>query len=169
MKKIIVSLIIIVAASLILACSKEEYIKEKDIIKVDNITNDKKSINSDITKPGSKTEKFTIYFLDNNSSNVKYLPIDSNLSIENKINIIADTISEICFNDLPIIVSIDEKKVSVNLIESDESRKTWKDDFLDENNFEDTTLLLVKNLLQEDYDGEWIDTVQLAYEGEEIE
>ncbi|MBP3907278.1 MAG: hypothetical protein J6D12_09240 [Peptostreptococcaceae bacterium] len=71
-----------------------------------------------------------------------------------------------CKNNIDI--DIDEKKVNVNLVESKESHKSWKNDFLDENNLEETTLLLVKNLLQEDYKGEWINTVHITYEGEDI-
>ena len=67
-----------------------------------------------------------------------------------------------------LLKGVDEKKVNVNLVESKESHKSWKNDFLDENNLEETTLLLVKNLLQEDYKGEWINTVYITYEGEDI-
>lgn len=162
MHKIVLSLIVVVVASLIVACSNEDNIKADDVLQYEL------SVASDNTKSVSKTVKFPIYILDKNISTVKYLPIDSNLSVDDKVNIIADTMSAVCFNNLPIDVNVQGKKASVNLRESEESRKTWKDDFLDEHNFEDTTLLIVKNLLQEDYEGEWIDTVQIAYEGEDI-
>ena len=152
MKKIILTSMIVVVSSLTVGCSNEEYIKEKDII---NITSNTKKL-------VSKEVKLPIYFLDKNIRKVKYL------SIEEKIEIISNTISTICFNDLPIDIDIDEKKVNVNLVESKESHKSWKNDFLDENNLEETTLLLVKNLLQEDYKGEWINTVHITYEGEDI-
>ena len=152
MKKIILTSMIVVVSSLTVGCSNEEYIKEKDII---NITSNTKKL-------VSKEVKLPIYFLDNNIRKVNYL------SIEEKVKIISNTISAICFNDLPIDIDIDEKKVNVNLVESKESHKSWKNDFLDENNLEETTLLLVKNLLQEDYKGEWINTVHITYEGEDI-
>lgn len=169
MKKIVLSSIVLLVASLIVACSEKEYIKEMDIIKTDYVQQSELNVASNPTKQASKTVKFPIYVLDKNVSKVKYLPIDVDLSIDEKMNIIANTMSAICFNDLPIDVEVDGKKANVNLRESDESRKTWKDDFLDENNFDETTILIVKNLLQEDYEGEWIDTVHLAYEGEDIE
>lgn len=158
MKKIILTSMIVVVSSLTVGCSNEEYIKEKDII----------NINSNTKKLVSKEVKLPIYFLDKNIRKVKYLSIDDNLSIEEKIKIISNTISTICFNDLPIDIDVDEKKVNVNLVESKESHKSWKNDFLDENNLEETTLLLVKNLLQEDYKGEWINTVHITYEGKDI-
>jgi hypothetical protein len=158
MKKIILTSMIVVVSSLTVGCSNEEYIKEKDII---NITSNTKKL-------VSKEVKLPIYFLDKNIRKVKYLSIDDNLSIEEKVKIISNTISAICFNDLPIDIDIDEKKVNVNLVESKESHKSWKNDFLDENNLEETTLLLVKNLLQEDYKGEWINTVHITYEGKDI-
>lgn len=158
MKKIILTSMIVVVSSLTVGCSNEEYIKEKDII---NITSNTKKL-------VSKEVKLPIYFLDKNIRKVKYLSIDDNLPIEEKIKIISNTISTICFNDLPIDIDIDEKKVNVNLVESKESHKSWKNDFLDENNLEETTLLLVKNLLQEDYKGEWINTVHITYEGKDI-
>ena len=158
MKKIILTSMIVVVSSLTVGCSNEEYIKEKDIINITSIT--KKLV--------SKEVKLPIYFLDKNIRKVKYLSIDDNLSIEEKVKIISNTISAICFNDLPIDIDIDEKKVNVNLVESKESHKSWKNDFLDENNLEETTLLLVKNLLQEDYKGEWINTVHITYEGKDI-
>ena len=158
MKKIILTSMIVVVSSLTVGCSNEEYIKEKDII---NITSNTKKL-------VSKEVKLPIYFLDKNIRKVKYLSIDDNLSIEEKVKIISNTISAICFNDLPIDIDIDEKKVNVNLVESKESHKSWKNDFLDENNLEETTLHLVKNLLQEDYKGEWINTVHITYEGKDI-
>ncbi len=140
MHKIVLSLIVVVVASLIVVCSNEDNIKADDVLQYEL------SVASDNTKSVSKTVKFPIYILDKNISTVKYLPIDSNLSVDDKVNIIADTMSAVCFNNLPIDVNVQGKKASVNLRESEESRKTWKDDFLDEHNFEDTTLLIVKNL-----------------------
>lgn len=169
MKKMILILIVLLVASLTVACSDNEYIKEKDIIKPDYISQSEANVASSPTKQVSKTINFPIYVLDKNVSKVKYLPIDVDLSIDDKVNVIAGTMSAICFNDLPIDVNVDGKKANVNLRESNESRKTWKDDFLDEDNFEETTTLIVKNLLQEDYEGEWINIVHLSYEGEDIE
>jgi hypothetical protein len=87
MKKIILTSMIVVVSSLTVGCSNEEYIKEKDII---NITSNTKKL-------VSKEVKLPIYFLDKNIRKVKYLSIDDNLSIEEKVKIISNTISAICF------------------------------------------------------------------------
>lgn len=168
MRKIALSSIALVVSSLIVGCSNNEYIKEKDIIGAEYINESQLNTTFNIKKSLSKIEEFPIYFLDKNIRKVKYLPLDINLSIEDKINIISKTISNICFNNLPMDIFVDGKKVNVNLRESDENRNTWKDDFLDDKNLEETTLLIVKNLLQEDYAGEWINTVHITYEGKDI-
>lgn len=168
MNKIILSSIVIMIASLVVACSSEYDIKERDIIKADDVIQYQPIAESNASNTTSKTVKFPIYMLDNNVKVVKYLPIEDNISTEEKVNMIAKTMSAICFNDLPIEVKIDGKQANVNLIESDESRKTWEDDFLNEYNLENTVMIIVKNLLQEDYEGEWINTIQLSYEGTDI-
>ena len=57
----------------------------------------------------------------------------------------------------------------IELLEFDESlnkRVSWKEDFLNEDIKEQTLKVLLENILQEEYKGQWIEKVQLYYEGE---
>ena len=57
----------------------------------------------------------------------------------------------------------------IELLEFDESlnkRVSWKEDYLNEDIKEQTLKVLLENILQEEYKGQWIEKVQLYYEGE---
>ena len=45
-------------------------------------------------------------------------------------------------------------------------RFIWKEDYLNEDIREQTLKVLLENILQEEYKGQWIEKVQLYYEGE---
>ena len=47
-----------------------------------------------------------------------------------------------------------------------EWKETWKEDYLNEDIKEQTLKVLLENILQEEYKGQWIEKVQLYYEGE---
>lgn len=104
--------------------------------------------------------------------NIKYLEIDENGSLQDKIELIVNAISKECFNSLPMKVTVYGKDIAkVELIEPENvqnSRVSWKDDYLNEYIKEDTLSIILKNILQEEYKGKWIEKVQLYYEGELI-
>lgn len=103
---------------------------------------------------------------------IKYLEINKEGSLQEKIELIVNAISKECFNNLPMKVTVYGKDIAkVELIEPENvqnSRVSWKDDYLNEYIKEDTLSIILKNILQEEYKGEWIEKVQLYYEGELI-
>lgn len=91
--------------------------------------------------------------------------------MEEKLNLIVNAISQECFNGLPIKASVyNENIAKVELLENDNlsSRVSWKDDYLNDQMKEYTLNVILKNILQEEYKGNWIENIQLYYQGELI-
>jgi len=106
-----------------------------------------------------------------------YIP--GNLSIKNKLEAIANSLSEVHFSNLPIEVSqiteIDGKKVAIiNLKESEENQKindpsqfkgpSWATHYFQGSTGGTiTSISLIETFLQKDYEGQWIDGVKFLY------
>ncbi|MGL5712764.1 MAG: hypothetical protein ACRCXT_05870 [Paraclostridium sp.] len=167
MNKVVLSSMIIITL-LTIGCTNKDTTNENNIIKLEKVLD--YEVDESLTKAMSASEKvkFPIYILDNNSI-VKYIELDDKLTISEKINIIADTMSALSFNNLPIEVEVENKEAHVNLIETDEIKNSWEDSFLNKTTKDNTILMIVKNILQEDYEGEWVDSVQISYENQELE
>lgn len=99
--------------------------------------------------------------------------IDKDSTLSEKVELIVNTMSEEAFNGLPINVTIYGNDMAKIVLKepnnsSENNRFTWKKDYLNDNNVDDTINTIVKNILQEEYKGPWIKTVQLYYEDELI-
>ena len=182
MKKIAIILFLIATTLLVTACEKKEQsynykIDEKpSSIAVDSEKASQYEASSNIKEKPIKSSKIIeipITTTSNEISTTKYVKVHEESSLQEKMQIIIDTISEIGFNDLPMNVKVYGKNIArIELIEhnsSQKSRVTWKDDYLNEDTKEYTINTIVKNILQEEYKGEWIEKIQLYYEGELIE
>lgn len=136
----------------------------------------------------SKIELFKLYSKDAEQGAEIYLgevEIDENESLENKLAQIATVLSEEAFDNLPISITeikdVDGKKIAVfNLDEignnagdvqfSDYEGISWYNNFFAGSTGGDITqYTLIRNLLQRDYTGEWIDGVEFTYKGSKIE
>ncbi|HSQ87940.1 hypothetical protein [Romboutsia sp.] len=130
----------------------------------------KSSIN--LQKP-SNTIKIPINIVSKDTKNIKYLEIKKDSSLQQKIEIIISTISKECFNNLPIKITVYGKNTAkIELIEPKDSTKnrvSWKKDYLNEYTKEYTINTIIKNVIQEEYKGDWIEKVQLYYEDELIQ
>ncbi|MGL5348036.1 MAG: hypothetical protein ACRDA3_11850 [Peptostreptococcaceae bacterium] len=187
MNKLARSLLIICATLLTTACNDSNQIKDSRMIDLDSssvINNENKSNVEDdkSSKEGLKNTSKSLETINlpiilmtkdvKDEKNIKYLEINENITIQEKIELTATAISKECFNSLPIKVSVDNGDIAhVDLIEPENvknTRVTWKDDYLNEEIKEYTISIILKNLLQENYKGEWIDKVQLYHEGELI-
>lgn len=104
--------------------------------------------------------------------NIKYLDINEDGTLQEKVELVVNAISKECFNNLPMNVTVYGKdKAKIELVEPEnveDSRVSWKDDYLNENMKENTFNIILKNILQEEYKGTWIKKVQLYYEGDLI-
>lgn len=184
MNKLAVSLCVIATILLITACTGNK-VQDISIIKdnISYITNDgqvqpKEILESNLenTKKSNKINKdvnmvqIPISIVSKNVKDVKYLEIEESSSLEEKIQLIIDSISEECFNKLPINVTIfGNETAKVELVEDlENSRISWKDDYLNEYTKEYTVNTIIKNIIQEGYKGMWIKKVQLYYEDELI-
>lgn len=135
-------------------------------------------ISEESTKNSSKvnklanTTKIPISMPSKDTKDVRYVEVEEDSSLQEKVEIIIDFISHEIFNDLPIKVTVyGSETARVELVEPtdlENSRVSWKDDYLNEYTKEYTVNAIIKNIIQEGYKGNWIKNVQLYYEGELI-
>ena len=101
---------------------------------------------------------------------IKYLKVQKNITLEEKINEIVSVVSSECFSNLPIKVKIyGNDTAKIDLLEfnnSENNRVSWSETYLNDSIRSQTIRVLLENILQEGYKGEWIEKVQLYYEGE---
>ncbi|MEF9990510.1 MAG: hypothetical protein RRZ84_06030 [Romboutsia sp.] len=171
MNKLAVTVILIATTLLSTACDSNYKSSSSSVIS--------SSQDTQILDPSIETKEavgkiinMPIEILSKEEKQVKYVQIKEDSSLQEKIDSIVKTISEECFNGLTIKATIyRNNSATVELKELDDikaSRATWKDDYLNSQNREQTINIIVKNMLQEEYKGAWIKTVQLYYEGELI-
>ncbi|NJA37357.1 hypothetical protein GSQ30_08700, partial [Clostridioides difficile] len=144
--------------------SKESAVVKKDEDAKEETTS--KMINS------KKTTKIPIEIISKDEKIVKYLQIDEESSLKDKLRLILDTLSNEYFNGLDMEVEVKEKDnlVKINLIEPDKkSRVSWKDDYLNEQNIIYTINNIIKNVIQEEDNSIWIEEVEIYYNGKLIE
>lgn len=102
-----------------------------------------------------------------------YVAIREDLSLFEKLKLLADMLSRFRFGNLPInvlkIENRDTKKIAIVELEEKEGRYfpwSWRGQYFQGSTGGDiTTATLVETLLQRDYEGDWIDGVEFYYEG----
>lgn len=141
-----------------------------------------KGLQTELTQLRQKTETpdhfFKIHTHDPNSyvGEIKistYVAIRENLSLFEKLKLLADMLSRFRFGNLPInvlkIESRDTKKIAIVELEEKEGRYfpwSWRGQYFQGSTGGDiTTATLVETFLQRDYEGDWIDGVEFYYEG----
>ncbi|MGL4914579.1 MAG: hypothetical protein ACRC3Y_19340 [Romboutsia sp.] len=183
MKKIAIILFLIATTLLVTACENKEQsynniIDEKSsLITSEGENSLEQEVSSNVKKKHIKslnTIEIPISTISNDLSITKYIEVNEDSSIQEKMQIIVDAVSQEAFNNLPMNVKVYSKKniAKINLIEhesSNKSRVTWKNDYLNQDTKEYTINTIIKNILQEEYKGEWIEKVQLYYDGKLIE
>ena len=209
LKKILSGVLILGSITTAIGCT-ENNIKENNITEnnssnivnsVDNqeVENDDNQLKEEVIDKGEVTDKDTtdvlvemvkmnIYSKDVNTEEpviVNTIEINSKLSLEEKLNLLAENLSKEVFNDLPIefveIKEIDGKKIGLfNLNELGENAgditfdkyqgKNWVNNyFAGSAGGGITEYTLIATLLQRDYSGEWIDGVEFTYKNSNIE
>ena len=180
MYKLTIILFIIFLTLFNTACTLENEVKESSSIETNSssMINEEakledKSIQNKQTKKTSSTVEIPITLMQDyikEDKQVKYLQIEANTTLEEKVNKVVSVISSECFSNLPMKVKIYGNDIAkIELLEFDESlnkRVSWKEDYLNEDIKEQTLKVLLENILQEEYKGQWIEKVQLYYEGE---
>ena len=167
MNKIAVSFLIIATTLLSTACM-DYSISAVELVDSEDAKEEttSKMINS------KKTTKIPIEIISKDEKIVKYLQIDEESSLKDKLRLILDTLSNEYFNGLDMEVEVKEKDnlVKINLIEPDKkSRVSWKDDYLNEQNIIYTINNIIKNVIQEEDNSIWIEEVEIYYNGKLIE
>ena len=104
------------------------------------------------------------------------VPIADNISLENKLEILAENLSKMLFDGLGIEVAKVEDKdgkliATVSLIESEnQGEASWKSGYFQGTaGGAVTSITLEETFLQREYDGEWIDGLILIYEDPTLE
>lgn len=180
MYKLTIILFIIFSTLFNTACTLENKVKESSSIEINSpsmineeVKLEKKSIQNKQAKKTSSTVEIPITLMQDytkEDKQVKYLQIEENTTLEEKVNKVVSVISSECFNNLPMKVKIYGNDIAkIELLEFDDSlnkRVSWKDDYLNKDIREQTLKVLLENILQEEYKGQWIEKVQLYYEGE---
>ncbi len=180
MYKITIILFIIFSTLFNTACTLQPKLRQGSTIEVDSpalsneeIKLEEKSNESKQTKKSTNIVEIPIILMQDDNKedkNIKYLQLEANTTLKEKINKVVGVISSECFSNLPIKVKIygnDTAKIELLEFEDSENKRvTWQNDYLNENIREKTLKVLLENILQENYKGQWIEKVQLYYEGE---
>lgn len=111
----------------------------------------------------------------------KLIPIDNPLSIRDKVEVLADSISKNYFHELEIrVLKIDPANnrlvLHLELIEKDNYTgpgslppyQSWYDYFQGSAGGSNTTIILKETFLQRYYEGDWIDAILFYYQGEKM-
>ncbi|MBN1187732.1 MAG: hypothetical protein JXB49_35995 [Bacteroidales bacterium] len=105
----------------------------------------------------------------------KIIPVDKDLSIEKKVQLLCDNLSKEYFSGLRLnVMKIEEGTMHVELLENEdyngpkEDESSWYNYFQGSTGGMRTTIILKETLLQRNYKGDWIDAVIFYYEGEEM-
>lgn len=103
-----------------------------------------------------------------------YVRVPGDLPLKGKLDNLADQLSQLRFGGLPIEVKAIEMKDSrsiaiINLREDGRERWGWKGGYFEgSSGGHSTSIELIHNFLQYDYDGEWIEGVWFYYEGKPV-
>ena len=112
----------------------------------------------------------------------RFISIPLNQSLDNKVNMLLDSISKNRFSNLRIeSLGISEirdgyKSLKVNLLENEGFKfpdslgkyKSWYDFFQGSSGGQHTTIVLTESILQREYEGDWINEIEFYYQNEKI-
>lgn len=154
-------------------------------LKIDN-SSEKTIVESSTKEIAGKEDLIPVYGYDKDSINKEinfYISVQKDLTLEEKLKVIAERLSRFRFNDLPIEVvrvKVDEgKKIAViNLGETEENKgvidpskiqgdasDTWIFGYFQGSaGGSATTETLLETFLQKEYEGDWIDGIEFLYE-----
>ena len=94
------------------------------------------------------------------------LSIDKNNDTEANLELVIDKISELKFDDAPIeLLKIENNIAYIDIREGDDENYWSSNYFQGSTGASITSFTLVENILQRNYQDEWIDGIYLSYEG----
>lgn len=170
----------------IAALNEKNTALEKSIADLNKQLEDQKYLNDLSAMPAFSNDSniYPIYSADLSTYEIEkdaYIYISEETPLKQKLNILAEALSQLYFSGLPIevvrIESIDNKKVAVvNLKEAPENRgktdpkdtkgKTWAFQYMQGSTGGTITQTeLIETMLQRQYQWEWVDGVRFLYEG----
>lgn len=171
MNKIIVTTILIATIFLNVACT--EYDTDSQITRLNSES--KSGGTENIEGKKSETSRISTFPIEIKSKDMKEIidvEIKQDSTLQEKVELIINTISEEAFNGLPMNATIYGSDMAKIVLKEPanpkNNRLSWEKDYLNEQNKENTINTIVKNVLQEQYKGTWIKTVQLYHEDELI-
>lgn len=170
MKKLKVLLTIVISSVIMITgCTNiENNINNNDTDLVENTDIDDTEI-SDKESSNIKEIKFDITSLDVNSGEeivVGSLMLYENQSIEEKVNALIKQISKVSFNNAPIVLEKIENNIAYIDLKEGENTNYWSEKYFQGSTGGSITMYtLTENILQRNYNGEWISGVFFSYEG----
>ena len=180
MKKLKVLLTIVISSVIMITgCTNiENNINNNDTDLVENSDNNENKNSSDIEinteisdKESSNIKEINldITSLDANSGEeivVGSLMLYENQSIEEKVNALIKQISKVSFNNAPIVLEKIENNIAYIDLKEGENTNYWSEKYFQGSTGGSiTTYTLTENILQRNYNGEWISGVFFSYEG----
>lgn len=156
------------------------------IIMITGCTNIENNINNNDTDLVENTDINDTEISDKESSNIKEINLDitsldansgeeivvgslmlyENQSIEEKVNDLIKQISKVSFNNAPIVLEKIENNIAYIDLKEGENTKDWSEKYFQGSTGGSiTTYTLTENILQRNYNGEWISGVCFSYEG----
>lgn len=170
---------IVVGCSSNSATNPNDNSNDKNIVENNQNNNDSSKTKTEESKKETEQKvnkvKLSIYTKDANSMELKEIStieLNENLSLENKLKELGNSLSEKVFDKLPIEVksidTIDGKKVATINLKDNENFK-WSSKFQGSTGGEITSDSLIETFLQIKYNKEWIDGVKILYNNEPIE
>lgn len=195
-KRIVASMVLVAAVGMVtVGCTeKQPEVSDNNNEVSENVTNESTENDEKDEVENIKDEEeekvvmstFTIYSKDANTEEEVVagdVEIETEYDLDHQLNTLAEKMSELQFDSLPIIVTeikdVNGKKVAViDLSENKDNTKdengsfvnpSWYEYFQGSTGGSITEHTLITTMLQSDYTGEWIDGVQFTYEGESAE
>lgn len=97
----------------------------------------------------------------------KYIEVDKEKSNEELLQEIIDIISVECFNGLPIKAKVYPNNIAkIELLDPQNEKEhisSWEKDYLNNQTIDYTINTIIKNIIQNDYKGKWIEKIQIYY------
>lgn len=154
----------------------EELEEQIEVIKqeLNGLKEAKEDDNTQEEDNNKETIKLSIYTKKPGSNKIQEGPktnITSDSTLDQKLQLLADHVSTIQYNQIKLEVgSIEEGNAVIKIKEiTNEYEQSWvKQYFEDEVKAEETINCLVETFLQRKYEGEWIKSVAFVYEGDPL-
>lgn len=161
--------ILCITMFLITGCSSLEKDIDNEVPNITETNDDKKEVESEDEASNLDFIDFNLVSKDANTNETIVLgkvSVDEKYSIEEKLRSVINEISKLQFENAPIELIKIENNIAYIDIREGENQNYWSEKFFQGSTGASiSSYVLVENLLQRDYKGDWIDGIYISYEG----